>query len=566
MKKFVLVICFLILLGSIASYLFSIRQIDSNAVSAELVNETSSIDGNDDYLLQREAFIRNLNLNDAESGEAFFRYIELPVEGIDIFNRVKGEPQLLSALKSEIQSRHLIELFSLEKIRTSDITSKLSKCSSSNCYKIQFFNYATNSSTVVIYDKSSDEILDIKFLNQIQIEIPEHLKKLALNIIISSKKVREELGQYKISAEDFLMSNTKTALNNTKCERSNHLCVAPTYATKSKAFWSIVDLTDLRLVGTAWTKWNGEVEFIPTEQNMAFQAIQANECDKIISKKIKKWSFDHSLTGSDGVNFSDIKYDNNLIIKSFKNVDWHVSYSGTNGFGYSDAIGCPLFSTAAIVPATMTEVVEDKDLVRIRQDFRSKYWPRPCNYFYRQEVELLDSAEIRLKVANVGRGCGDNGTYRPVVRVHLNASKISKIIGSKEIEIRKEEYLNFNMNLDGEIESLLVYDRDGKKHRVIADKSHVYLTKYHMDIDEGEGDLPTIGPCCNTDSDQGPDKFINDEEFGSNDLVLWFAFEMKNNGSVGSENCWADTQIVDGITKIREFPCESSVRIIRLEE
>ena len=35
------------------------------------------------------------------------------------------------------------------------------------------------------------------------------------------------------------------------------------------------------------------------------------------------------------------------VLESAKLVDWHVSYSESDGFGYSDAVGCPVFSAAA---------------------------------------------------------------------------------------------------------------------------------------------------------------------------------------------------------------------------
>ncbi|MFN8424003.1 MAG: hypothetical protein U0470_11720 [Anaerolineae bacterium] len=49
------------------------------------------------------------------------------------------------------------------------------------------------------------------------------------------------------------------------------------------------------------------------------------------------------------------------------------------------------------------------------------------------------------------------------------------------------------------------------------------------DAREGDGDLLTIGPCCNADFAQGPEKFMQPPEpiDGAN-LVLWFVPQMAN--------------------------------------
>ena len=54
-------------------------------------------------------------------------------------------------------------------------------------------------------------------------------------------------------------------------------------------------------------------------------------------------------TSSDGLRISDVKYNGKVVFLNAKLVDWHVSYSNTDGFGYSDAVGCPYFSNAAVV-------------------------------------------------------------------------------------------------------------------------------------------------------------------------------------------------------------------------
>ena len=58
---------------------------------------------------------------------------------------------------------------------------------------------------------------------------------------------------------------------------------------------------------------------------------------------------DYILTSSDGLRISDVHFQGQQVFDSAKLVDYHVSYSKTEGFGYSDAIGCPIFSQAAVL-------------------------------------------------------------------------------------------------------------------------------------------------------------------------------------------------------------------------
>ena len=81
-----------------------------------------------------------------------------------------------------------------------------------------------------------------------------------------------------------------------------------------------------------------------------------------------------------------------------------------------------------------------------------------------------------------------------------------------------------------------------------GDNAYLYATKFHADIDEGESDLSTLGPCCNTDYHQGPEKFIepNPEPLGNTGLVLWYVSQLKNEDTPGHEYCWAQSVVQDG--------------------
>ena len=66
----------------------------------------------------------------------------------------------------------------------------------------------------------------------------------------------------------------------------------------------------------------------------------------------------------------------------------------------------------------------------------------------------------------------------------------------------------------------------------------------------------TIGPCCNDDYQQGPEKFITPAEtVGDQDSVLWYVPQMKNEDTPGSQYCWTESALQDGLPKIITYPC-----------
>lgn len=124
-------------------------------------------------------------------------------------------------------------------------------------YKVEMYNYALNLTTTAIVDIQTNTVHAVNTIPQTQPDIPTHLKNLATTIAVNNPEVIKALG-YKPGEQEVLMANTKTALNRTRCERSMHLCVAPTFTKGDKALWAIVDLTDHRVVGIRWTNTGPE--------------------------------------------------------------------------------------------------------------------------------------------------------------------------------------------------------------------------------------------------------------------------------------------------------------------
>jgi hypothetical protein len=84
--------------------------------------------------------------------------------------------------------------------------------------------------------------------------------------------------------------------------------------------------------------------------------------------------------------------------------------------------------------------------------------------------------------------------------------------------------------------------------------------KYHQNIDEGESDFPTLGPCCNTDHKQGPEVFLNDENLENSGIVLWYVPVIRNDSRPGNEYCWAESILENGIYVPKVYPCYSGLK------
>lgn len=479
------------------------------------------------------------------------------------------------------------EIFGIYPWRDSDLTQATSSCQKSTCYRVELYSYAFNLTAVAVVDITNKKVLETSELDASQPDIPDQLKNLATDIAVNSTQVQQLLG-YKPSQTQALMASTKTSLNNSRCERSQHLCVAPTFVHGSDALWAIVDLTDLRLVGVEWTKV-GESERVPvTEENLQDQYVTTNFCQHDTAFSQGGWKMNYILTSSDGLRLSDVTFNGQSVIANVKLVDWHVSYSRAQGFGYSDAIGCPVFSQAAVVAVggPQVEPIQSNNTTvgfSLVQKFASVEWPAPCNYNYQQRYEFYNDGRFRIVTGSLGRGCGDDGTYRPVFRIRLANSDYSFA------EWSGSDWQTWNNERWQLQTAQTTYTSDGYQYRVVepsgngyyiepgqgqfgdggkGDNAYTYVTRYHPDIDEGESDMVTIGPCCNTNYQQGPEKFINanPEPITNTGLVIWYVPQLKNNGTPGQEYCWAQSVIENGMLTAKTYPCYAGPMFVPIKK
>lgn len=487
-----------------------------------------------------------------------------------------SEPSFVQYTKEANGNPFRNEIFGIYPARQSDFSDPGKIIDLKSTYRVEMYNYGLNLASIALVDSKAGKVVAVNHMPQSQPDISADLKKLAIRIAVNSPEVQKALG-FKPEEADALMASTKTALNRTRCERSGHLCVAPTFTKDGKALWAIVDLTDFRMVGIRWTNTGTTGPAAPiTEKKLQDDKITSCYCEVEQSLNKSGWDMKYMLTSSDGLRISDVTFNDKPVLRSAKLVDWHVSYSGTDGFGYSDAVGCPYFSQAAVVAWTAPEIAnltdDDNNIIgfALEQTFRSEGWPTPCNYNYRQRYEFYNDGRFRIACASIGRGCGNDGTYRPVFRIALAGDNNFYSWNNNAWEGWSTEKWNEQTAQTGYSTEGYLYKSENKKGGYYiepgkgqfndggkGDFSFVYVTKYNKEKDEGESDLTTIGPCCNTDYHQGPEKFIEPqpENIQNTSMVLWYVAQLKNNDQKGNEYCWAESVLQNGVYTTKVYPC-----------
>jgi hypothetical protein len=504
------------------------------------------------------------------------------------------------------------EVMGVYALRDSDIVTpevQVCKAAANRCMKVEMFLFAANDTRVAVVDLVAKKVVSVRTLTGIQPEISPTLEKIALELASSSPLVVTALGRAP-SLDEFIMATSKASLAQTRCERSQHLCVAPTIVEGKTALFVVVDLTALKVVGARWSKL-GRAASVPSEKRVQNETISREYCDRATTIDRNGWKFNFQITSSDGVRVADVEYKGAKLYKSVKTVDWHVSYGWKDKLGYSDAVGCPVFSQAAVVaidPPVFEALKENGVEIgfSLVQDFRSEQWPRPCNYFYRQRFDFFNDGRFRPWAASYGRGCGEGGTYRPVTRIEFaNMTNVASLASgnasgnwnawtSEDWKLSRElvaandgAKLRFT-NASGAAINVRPNDgAPGAKNdgRVCAschdkpiqprpdsarslglaqtrgDDAYLYVTAHPTGRDEGASDMSPIGTCCNNDHKQGPHRFMEPKESidakSNAPLVLWYVAQMQNDARQGHEYCWADFVIDKGVYVPRAYPCYS---------
>ncbi|NPA61888.1 MAG: hypothetical protein GXO06_06345 [Epsilonproteobacteria bacterium] len=481
-------------------------------------------------------------------------------------------------------------------------------CRGSSCYQVTKYNFVTDTTTRAVVDIENSRVLQVDRFRDREPDISQRLKRVAEAIALNSPEVAERLGatpEYR----DMSMSNVRGSINGSPCEDDHHLCVAPTfsYHDREKALWAIIDLTDMRLVVAKWAGLGKTTT--PScidERTLQNRYIMERFCQRNNHHKDMGWEFKYRITGSDGLEVLDAKFNGKYIIKSAKIVDWHVAYRGIGEvdtsssetvvagrrveyvdggdnsfyFGYNDAMGCPMFSTSVVLTFNAPEI---GDIVRggekvgfyITQDFRNPKWPMACNYRYESRFEFYRDGSFRVVGINIGRGCGDRAIYRPVMRIDLfnggesffkyeNGDWSRWLKEGRDFQYRAREYYRgryLYKITSGDIGYYIEPNR-GQFDNSRGDNATIFATLYRDD--EGAKDLLTLGSCCKLDED-GVEQFIDGDGIDGSDIVLWYVPRVQNDSREGHEYCWADTVLENGNLVVKEFPCAVGAKFVPID-
>lgn len=482
-------------------------------------------------------------------------------------------------------------------------------CQQVTCYQAEKYNFAKNSTTRAIVDVDNAKVVSVQYFYSMQPDISLRLTNIAKAIALNAPEVKKELGGTP-SKIDLSMANVRGSLQESPCENSDHLCVAPTFADykKERALWAVIDLTELKL---AAAKWSGlgktTTPACISERTLQNRHIMENFCQKNTSLEQNGWKLSYRLTGSDGLEVIDASFQGKPVLRSAKIVDWHVSYQqqgekpaetnsdtyiadrrieyvrGEGGhyyFGYNDAMGCPMFSTSVVLPFNAPQIKQLKsdDGFRITQDYRNPKWPMACNYRYENRFEFYDDGSFRVIGVNKGRGCGSNALYRPVMRIDMAVADKEALFGFDEKNDTWQQWTHEKSEFIKQ--SLFQSDvtvEQTKSYKITAQEDHTqgyYIepnygqfgdnsrgdsaTLFASSFNEIEGalDLLTLGSCCNLKED-GIEPFVNDQQnIDGADIVLWYVPRVHADARVGQEYCWADTVTgVSGNREVKEWPC-----------
>ena len=503
------------------------------------------------------------------------------------------------------------DIMRIRKVFVSDLKPKVKEqCQKSSCYLVEKYNFVTNATTQAIVDIGHKKVVDINYYPNMQTDISLRLTHIAQAIALHSPEVAKELGKTPYE-HDMTMANVRGSLQDSPCQNSAHLCVAPTFANhkKEEALWAIVDLTELKLAAAKWAGLGKtSTPACISERTLQNRYIMENYCQKESYLEKDGWKLSYHITGSDGLEIREASFHGKSVLHSAKIVDWHVSYKqkgaesldtstetyiegrrvefvkGEEGnylFGYNDAMGCPMFSTSVVLPFNGPQVRElpQKDGFMLTQDFRNPKWPMACNYRYENRFEFYNDGSFRVVGVNKGRGCGDNAIYRPVMRIDMALGDKESFYSYESSQWKvweKEESTFVSEESNASDYPYKIVSSQQKRGYYIepnhgqfndnsrGDNATLFVSKFK--VTEGDMDLLTLGSCCDLKSD-GVETYINDESIVQSNVVLWYVPRIRNDTREGHEYCWADTRIDDyGNLDVQVWPCTVGPKFIPIKE
>lgn len=468
-----------------------------------------------------------------------------------------ADERVQTATRTADGQRLRAEVMTVAVARVGDLPPALRDSCAVGCVRVIVYVHPT-ATTLTIIVAATGTVLDMQALPNTQPEIPRELAELATQIARTAPETAQALGVTP-SEVMALMSGTKTSVEGTACERRRHLCVAPVFRWGDRALWTIVDLTDYTLVAaSAWTEQGQSGRRVVSEATLQDEAL-APLCDTPQQLARDGWALTYLLTSSDGLELRDVQYQGRLILASVKVVDWHVGYATTNDqrVGFSDAIGCPVFSSAAVIPYGPPHISDvDGGGFVLAMTFRSPNWPQACNYQYTLTATFNPAGAATILAGNEGRGCGVDGLYHPVLRIEpVAGATLALSDGATATPLTTEGTATWEAGATPQLVAT-VADQSFTIAPAWEDATRAYVFWTLAKDAEGRGDLPSIGTCCNLDSRQGPEQLIDPAEALGRTPVLWYVPAIAN---AERARCWADSRLVDGLLTAEVWPCHAGV-------
>jgi len=437
-------------------------------------------------------------------------------------------------------------------------------------WRVDLFNHFFNQTLRVIVDVRNRQILVMDGVKVVQPVLGDHLIALVHDLAVSQPAFLQVLEQMGLDA-------TGGVYQDSRCERSLHLAGAWTWSDHEHQLSALVDLTDQQLLGWTLLPSTGkEQPSMVTERSLENTYVMENFCRLTDTFLIADWVIPATLTGSDGLEIHQVTWKGQPVIHSAKLMDWHVSYESGDVVGYTDAMGCPQFSSAAVVAfhgPRLDTIWSEQEVVgfRLIQDFRSAVWPYACNYYYQNQFDFYLDGRFRIAGVNHGLGCGGNAWYRPVFRIDLATGVPDEpqtmdtwdgrgwqALHSEAWSLQSDQtryspegaqYRILGQNRG----SLMVPNRGQFQDGSRGDRAYTYVVARRPG--EGEEDLATLGQCCRSDEQQGPEIFMETpEELKNQHLIIWYVPQMRNDNRPGSEYCWARTEVQNGLPFYRSWP------------
>jgi hypothetical protein len=438
-------------------------------------------------------------------------------------------------------------------------------CAEADCRQVEIYLYDENATVLAIVNLSAGTVIDVFHQPGVQPGINPRVADLAAEIARNSPELIVEAGLRPARGDLVPMVG---GVPGTACD-DEHLCLAMTIDQGTSLLWAVVDVTEERLAGLSRTPIPAEAPGTAAAAASGAGGLERIECPAAGSADQYGWHVNYHTTGSDGLRIYDVTHWGVPVITSASLPEWHVDY-GSNGF--VDPTGCLAFDGGFYVinpfGQTVVRALPELDGVpgfEVVQDFRMSNWGAACNYRYGQSYQFYADGRFRAVGVAYGRGCSNNGMYRPVMRIDLAVAgdagdSVEAWNGAAWAAQATEAWWpQMGPYADGGF-LWRVSDAGGRAYYVEpgqgqfgdggrGDNAWLYAVRHKAA--EGDMDLGILGNCCRDDYRQGPEEYINAESIQGENVVLWYAAQQQTVVEAGNDYCWT----VRGEPNAETYPC-----------